>query len=156
MRAVFESGELARLAYSADNRFPGLFASANVADGTYMSTLGVRPLASQVGATELSIASSRAPSQPIVNTTLITPYGAYVAALLFPDDATPLRWLAAMLSAERMQSRFGVVESLSISGPLQGQVASMVTWDTKVTTSLALCGGAGGLVACVVAAALAR
>jgi len=129
-KAVFENGELARLSYSANNAYPGLFASTNAPDGSYVSTLGIRPLA----------------SQPIVNTTMITPYGAYVSILLFPNTTAPLAWLAAMLNADRMQCKYGVIESLAIEGSTKGQVAKMVTWDTKMTTVLALTGGIVDLV----------
>ena len=76
-RAVFEHGELARLTFAANNNYPGLFASANLADATYMSALGVPPLASQ-----------------LTTNVAVTPYGAYVALLLFPQAESPLRWLA--------------------------------------------------------------
>ena len=50
-----------------------------------------------------------------------------------------------MLSAGRMQSRYGAVESIAIGGALKDKVAPMVTWDTKVTTLVGLCGGIGEL-----------
>lgn len=128
VRAVFKLGEVARLRFSAQQRFPGLFASCTAPDGSYSSDQGVPPLA-----------------QLFTENTIVTPYGAWVALLLFPNSSVPAQWLALMLSHPQMQSSTGVVESLGIAGADRGHVMPLQTWDTKVTTDLAICGGIGEL-----------
>jgi hypothetical protein len=128
VRAVFKLGEVARLRFSAQSGFPGLFASCTAPDGSYSSDQGVPPLA-----------------QLFTENTIVTPYGAWVSLLLFPNSSVPVQWLARMLSHPQMQSRTGVVESLGIAGAYRGRVMPLQTWDTKVTTDLAVCGGIGHL-----------
>ncbi len=48
-----------------------------------------------------------------------------------------------MLSAPRMQSRFGSTEAVNVNGTM---ICPLTTWDSKITTVLAMLGGVGPLV----------
>ncbi len=132
-RRVFVNGERARTLHSAERQIPGLFGCANVPDwptgASGYSCYGIQ---------SLSFVQSG-----VLNDT-VTPYGAFPAALLWahgiePEDtAVALQWLWTMLSASHMQSTFGSVEAIAVDG---SRVSPLGTWDTKITTMLALVGG---------------
>ena len=125
-KAVFESGEHARLHYSAAHGLPGLLASTNTPGGNYLSNAGIAALAFVT---------------PVVQT-IVTPYGAFPSLLLFPTAPQPLAWMVNMLVMRQMQGPLGTSESVEVNGTA---ATALVTWDTKVTSDLALCGGVGAL-----------
>lgn len=48
-----------------------------------------------------------------------------------------------MLSGPRMQSRYGSTEAINTNGTM---ISPLTTWDSKITTVLAMLGGVGQLV----------
>jgi len=129
VRDVFENCERARLHNSAWNSIPGLFASASpplgVECGTgYCGATGVQ----QVGSMFVEYSES------------VTPYGAYPSILVHPSAG--LAWYAATLALPRMQTQHGSVESSNLDGT---SIASILTWDAKITTVLAMLGGTSQL-----------
>merc|ERR1711924_42765 len=53
-----------------------------------------------------------------------------------------LAWYRVMLALPRMQTQYGSVEASSVNAT---DIAPLLTWDTKVTTVLAMLGGTAGL-----------
>ena len=49
-----------------------------------------------------------------------------------------------MLSGPRMQSRYGSTEAINVNGTM---ISPLTTWDSKITTVLAMLGGVGEIVA---------
>jgi len=47
-----------------------------------------------------------------------------------------------MISAPRMQSAYGSVEAININGT---EISPLTTWDSKITTVLAMLGGVGSI-----------
>ena len=137
---LFVLGEKARLAWSAQQRIPGLYASVNGLAPTddynfpYNSDCGVQQLA----------------SQPVTTQEIVTPYGTMnLMMLLYPSRSSPLppvnsttpiglAWLANSIRSNRGQSCFGVTEGSAVNGTM---VAPLKTWDTTVTTVLGVLGG---------------
>ena len=77
---------------------------------------------------------------------MVSPYGSF--PLILADRGHGLAWHRATAARPKMQSPFGTVES-SQSFPADGgepQVAAIHTWDTKVTTDLAMVGGTGDII----------
>ena len=140
---VFVLCEKARLAWSVQQKIPGLYASVNGLAPTddfnfpYDSDCGVEPIA----------------SQPVTNRDIITPYGTMnLMLLMYPPRSSPaansttpigLVWLANSIRSNRGQSCFGVTEGSAVNGTM---VAPLKTWDTSVTTVLGLVGGVVDLV----------
>lgn len=134
---VFRNGERAR-AYDGCvlREGPGLFASTNgpVANNNvsfpYDSACGVQALA----------------FQRVLDDDVYTPYGGYPFFLLGgagdadgeETDAMAAAWLHRIMSAPRMQNQWGSTEATFRNGTA---VAPLVTWDTKITTVVALLGG---------------
>ncbi|KHO01631.1 uncharacterized protein MAM_00632 [Metarhizium album ARSEF 1941] len=54
-----------------------------------------------------------------------------------------LAWWRSMVTAKKMQNPYGSTESSRVDGEL---VSALVTWDSKITTVVALLGGVGDLV----------
>jgi len=71
----------------------------------------------------------------------VTPYAAY--SLILAERGMGLAWHRAMLARPLMQSTQGSVDSSEAYG--DARVATIYTWDAKVTTNLASLGGLGGL-----------
>eukprot|EP00440_Ansanella_granifera_P008854 gb/GFBE01009595.1/.p1 GENE.gb/GFBE01009595.1/~~gb/GFBE01009595.1/.p1 ORF type:complete len:663 (+),score=130.69 gb/GFBE01009595.1/:2-1990(+) len=129
VKRIFTNGEVARLAYSLDHDLPGLFASVNPppgvnCPGNYCSAVGVEEYAAQQ-----------------VDDAAATPYGAFPAILVEP--AAGLAWYNHMLLQPRMQSMAGSLEAFALNG---SAVASLLTWDAKATSVLAMLGGTGAIV----------
>eukprot|EP01087_Luapelamoeba_hula_P010238 TRINITY_DN2706_c0_g1_i1.p1 TRINITY_DN2706_c0_g1~~TRINITY_DN2706_c0_g1_i1.p1 ORF type:complete len:330 (+),score=52.71 TRINITY_DN2706_c0_g1_i1:430-1419(+) len=124
-RRVFLNGERARTWNSALLRIPGLFASVtDVRKGNgpmnYTSALGIQSIASQV----------------VAENTTITPYASF--PVILADQAVGLVWYDNMLRGRRMQGRYGSTESAKVDGT---EIAPVMTWDSKITTVLAMLGG---------------
>jgi len=128
---LFANGELARLTHSLAEQIPGLFASVSAPPGVvcgtdagYCSATGIEELAYQ------------AVDQDLV----VTPYAAFPSILV--DRGAGLAWYNYMLSLPGMQSLHGSLESSAVN---HAGVRTMLTWDAKATTVLAMLGGTGDL-----------
>lgn len=124
---LFRNCERARVQNSADHNIPGLFASVS-----NWTTSG--PVAQYFGAVGIpSIAFN-----PSVTQDLLTPYGSM--CLMLVEPAVGLAWHHNMLLMPRMQGPHGTTESMSVDGKW---ISPVVTWDSKITTLLAMSGGIG-------------
>jgi hypothetical protein len=127
---VFANCERARTWHSALGATPGLYASVNdVTDGginipDYIGATGIQELA----------------AQPVQRTDVITPYAAF--PVIQQDVGVGLCWYAAMLAPPRMQGPHGSTEAVAVNG---SEISPLTTWDSKITTVLALVGGAVSL-----------
>lgn len=131
VRSVFRNAEVVRSWDAATNSLPGFFASVNdVTSGTqniptYISATGVESVA----------------FEDVLRRDVVTPYGGY-AMMLF-DLPAGLCWYNNLLAGPRMQGPYGSTESMKIDG---SDICPLVTWDSKITTVLAMLGGVGGIV----------
>eukprot|EP00981_Chlorochromonas_danica_P007263 scaffold1623_cov165-Ochromonas_danica.AAC.15 len=128
VRKVFLNAEKVRTWDARLNDLPGLMASINdVTDGSqdipdYASACGIASVA----------------SQEIERRDLLTPYGSY--AIFLQDVPTGLCWYNNMLRGPRMQSRYGSTEAINANST---EISPLTTWDSKITTVLAMNGGLG-------------
>ncbi|CAM1502473.1 Fc.00g044570.m01.CDS01 [Cosmosporella sp. VM-42] len=129
---LFKNAERVRTCNSVVTKVPGMFASVNNSTDPetdsiigYISPAGIPSVASQKDQ-ELDV---------------ITPYSVF-PTLLF-DKAVGLAWWRDMIVGKKMQNPYGSTESTRIDG--EG-VSALVTWDSKVTTVVALLGGVTDLV----------
>jgi len=131
-RRVFMNGEKARVHFSRDQGYGGLFASVtNVSlpgnyDPNYISATGIQEIAFQLVRTNQ----------------LVTPYGAYPLLIEEESRGFGLAWYASMLKGSKMQGPFGSTESVDMQGRY---ISPVITWDSKITTILAAAGGVQGL-----------
>ncbi|PHH77905.1 hypothetical protein CDD83_4070 [Cordyceps sp. RAO-2017] len=132
VRRLYRNAERARTCNSAVLRVPGLFASVN--NSTDPASDSISGYISPAGIP--SIASQKDQYHEVV-----TPYGAWPTIL--HDSRVGLAWWHRMVTAKKMQNPYGSTESARVDGKL---VAALVTWDSKVTTVMALLGGVGDLV----------
>jgi hypothetical protein len=132
-RKVFINGERARARFSYEKGYGGLFASVTDVsqpgnyDPGYISATGIQEIAFMF----------------VQTNSLVTPYGAY--PLMIDEETRPygLAWYAAMLKGSKMQGPFGSTEATNMNGTL---ISPVNTWDSKITSVLAVCGGVGDLV----------
>lgn len=99
----------------------------------YMDTLGIQSI-------------SYGYPEPARADLVVSPYGSF--PLILADRGSGLAWHRATIARPKMQSPYGTVES-SQAFPADGsepQVAAIHTWDTKVTTDLAMVGGIGDII----------
>jgi len=137
-RRVFLNAERARSWDARLRALPGMMAAsyrppkAIESNPVYMDTLGVHSVSS--GYTE-----------PSESDLVVSPYGAY--PLIMADRGKGLAWHKAMLERPKMQSQYGSVEaSEAFPGVgVEPRVAEILSWDTKVTTDLAMVGGTGSI-----------
>ncbi|EFA78326.1 hypothetical protein PPL_08977 [Heterostelium album PN500] len=129
-RRVFENGERARTYFSNMNQYPGLFASVNnvtqpnTYDPNYDGATGIQEIA----------------FESIQTNDVFTPYGSYPLFLVQDVGMSlGLAWYYNMISAPAMQNQYGSTESGSNQGDL---ICPLLTWDSKITTVLAMMGGA--------------
>ncbi|KAG8423949.1 hypothetical protein J3458_000793 [Metarhizium acridum] len=132
VKRLYRNAERARTCNSVVTKVPGLFASVN--NSTDPKTDKIIGYISPAGIP--SIASQKEQEHDV-----ITPYGAWPTILF--DKAVGLAWWRNMVVAKKMQNLYGSTESTRVDGEL---VSALVTWDSKITTVLALMGGVGGLV----------
>lgn len=132
VRDIFRNAERARTWDAVVNHQPGLLASINdVTDGSqdipdYISAAGIETIA----------------FQPVSRRDVVTPYGSY--GLMLVNQTVGLCWYNNMLQAPRMQSGYGSTEAINVNGT---EISPLTTWDSKITTVLAMLGGVGDLVA---------
>jgi hypothetical protein len=62
---------------------------------------------------------------------------------LLSDQSAGLCWYNNMLSGPRMQSSYGSTEAINVNGT---EICPLTTWDSKITTVLAMLGGVGSIV----------
>jgi hypothetical protein len=132
VKQVFHNAEIARTWDAVMSDSPGLLASINdVTDGSqeipdYISPAGIQSLA----------------YEPVLRRDVITPYGSY-GLMLLSDQSAGLCWYNNMLSGPRMQSSYGSTEAINVNGT---EICPLTTWDSKITTVLAMLGGVGPIV----------
>lgn len=139
VRHLFSNAEKVRVLDASRKGQPGLYASVNdVTDGSqqipdYISAAGVDSSSTSLG----SIAF-----QEIQRTDVFTPYASF--GLMLHNISAGLCWYNNLLQAPRMQSAFGSTEGINANGT---EISPITTWDSKVTTVLAMLGGVGDVVA---------
>jgi hypothetical protein len=128
VQKVFLNAEKARVFDAYSSGIPGLMASINdVTDGSedipdYASACGIQSIA----------------FEDILRRDLITPYGSF--GLFLQDAKAGFCWYNNMLRGPRMQSSFGSTEAINVNGT---EISPLTTWDSKITTVLAMLGGIG-------------
>ncbi|RSL90311.1 hypothetical protein CEP51_000748 [Fusarium floridanum] len=132
VRRLFLNGERARTCNSVVTKSPGLYASVN--NSTDPETDTIIGYISPAGIP--SIASQKDQYHDV-----ITPYGVFPVVLF--DKGVGLAWWRNMIVGKKMQNPYGSTESTRVDGEL---VSALVTWDSKVTTVVALLGGVTDLV----------
>lgn len=132
VRKVFRNAEKARVWDALLTNQSGLLASINdVTDGSqeipdYASACGIESIA----------------YEKIDRRDLFTPYGSF--GLFLHNKEVGFCWYNNMLSGPRMQSSYGSTEAINANGT---EISPLTTWDSKITTVLAMLGGIGDLVA---------
>lgn len=130
-RRVFLNGERARTTHSAENNIPGLYASVTdfcppgKTPPSYVSAVGIQSIA----------------SQHIYRKDIVTPYGAY--PVILADPGVGLVWYQHMLNYTAMQGPFGSTEAFATNGSM---ISPVLTWDSKITTFVAMLGGVSDIV----------
>jgi len=125
--------ERARTWNSFLNKIPGLYASvtepctpdaAAACPYNYISAAGIPSVA----------------FEPVLRKDVVTPYGAF--PVILADRGVGLAWYATMLQGRAMQGPLGATESAFVSG---SGICPALTWDSKITTVVAMLGGVGDL-----------
>jgi hypothetical protein len=131
VKNLFYNAEVARTMDAYFDNSPGLLASVNdVTNGSqdipvYISAAGVQEIS----------------SQKVERTDVLTPYGSF--GLMMHNLSAGLCWYNNMLTGARMQSEYGSTEAINVNGT---EICPLTTWDSKITTVLAMLGGVGPLV----------
>ncbi|KFZ20061.1 hypothetical protein V501_00321 [Pseudogymnoascus sp. VKM F-4519 (FW-2642)] len=132
VKQVYRNGEVVRTCHSAANKIPGMYASVNNATDPvtgeiqgYISATGVQSVA----------------SQNVTESYMITPYSSYPVMLF--SKKVGLAWWHNMVGSKKGQNPYGSTEGSRIDGTL---VSSFVSWDSKITTVVAMLGGVQDLV----------
>ncbi|KXT07217.1 hypothetical protein AC578_2453 [Pseudocercospora eumusae] len=129
---LFTNAEIARTCNSALLKIPGMYASVNnITDDASAEILGY---ISNAGIPSISFL----PDQEL---DVITPYATFPTFLV--DETVGIVWYWAMLLGKKMQNPYGSTESERVDGKA---VSSFVSWDSKITTIVALLGGVRDLV----------
>jgi len=126
MKRLYANGEKVRTWDSYTNRFPGMFAAIND-----VSTNETIP--GYIGCGIPSIATAKDTRRDV-----ITGYGIYPLFLIENQKLNALLWYDNYLKAPKMQNQFGATEAININGTM---ISSLTTWDSKMTTVLAMLGG---------------
>ncbi|KAF7552641.1 hypothetical protein G7Z17_g4164 [Cylindrodendrum hubeiense] len=132
IRRLFKNGERVRTCNSVVTKVPGMYASINNSTDPetdtiigYISPAGIPSVASQT-------------DQYLE---VITPYSVFPTVMF--NKAVGLAWWRNMIVGKKMQNPYGSTESTRVDGEL---VSALLTWDSKVTTVVALLGGVTDLV----------
>ena len=133
---VYLNGERARSYFSWEKNYPGMFAAVtNVTDEVSFDQTHHVDYVSGCGIQEIA-------SQPVQTNSLFTPYGAF-PMMLHPDTRNyGLAWYANTINAPRMQGPQGSTEAIWIDGSM---ISPVQTWDSKITSVLAMNGGMSNL-----------
>jgi hypothetical protein len=129
---LFHNAERARTCDAVLSSNPGIFASVN--NVTNLTTLDLEGYISPAGIPSISFNQAQ-------ELDMITPYATFPTMLF--DRATGLAWYKNMLDGPKMQNPYGSTESVRRDGTA---VSALVTWDSKITTLVAILGGVGDLV----------
>ncbi len=130
MQKIFRNAEKARTYDAYINKLPGLMASINdVTDGSE----DIPSYASACGIQSISF-------QKIERRDLMTPYGSF--GLFLHAPSVGFCWYNNMLSGPRMQSSFGSTEAINANST---EISPLTTWDSKITTVLAMLQGIGSI-----------
>jgi len=127
---LFRNQELVRTWDAQSNGIPGMKASCYGTNPWYVDRLGVE---------EVSFGFD---DQVRESDKMVTPYGAF--PLIMSDRGQGLAWHRAMISRPKMQNKYGSTEASRQTND-NPDVAYKCTWDTKVTTDVALVGGTHAL-----------
>ncbi|KAJ5214340.1 hypothetical protein N7449_001509 [Penicillium cf. viridicatum] len=127
VRRVFANAERVRTCNSVATKLPGMFASIN--NITDPSTGDVTGYISNAGIPSIS-------NQTVQELDVITPYSVFPTILV--NKSVGLAWWRNMVVAKKMQNIYGSIESTRVDGT---GVSALLTWDSKVTTVVAILGG---------------
>ncbi|KAH7420027.1 putative GPI anchored protein [Cadophora sp. MPI-SDFR-AT-0126] len=132
VRRLFYNAERVRTCNSVVTKVPGLYASVNNSTDPitgeiigYISAAGIPSISNQTDQ-ELDV---------------ITPYGVFPT--VFFDKAVGMAWWKNMADGKKMQNPYGSSESARIDGTA---TSSFVSWDSKITTVIAVLDGVGNFV----------
>jgi len=127
---LFRNQELVRTWDAQTNNIPGMKAACYGTNPWYVDRLGVKEVS--FGFDDNVRESDK----------MVTPYSAFPLIML--DRGQGLAWHRAMLARPQMQNKYGSTEASRQTNDNPG-VAMKCTWDTKVTTDVALVGGTHAL-----------
>jgi len=124
-RRIFVNGERARAYNSFYKRIPGMFSSVtNVTHPTksgYLSACGIQEIA----------------FENVTVKDVVTPYAVYPIFLANQTTIALLHY-HNMIVGSKMQNIYGSTESVTIDGK---RICPLLTWDSKITTVVAMLGG---------------
>ena len=132
MKRIYDNNERARTCNSRIEANPGMFASINnVTDASgqiigYISNAGIPSIANQT----------------VQERDVITPYS--TMPVMLSDKKVGLAWWKNMVDGKGMQNPYGSTEATRVDGTA---ISSFVSWDSKITTVVALLDGVHQLVA---------
>jgi hypothetical protein len=124
--AIFMNGERARTWNSVLKSIPGLFASVtgvshnNSEMPVYLSAVGIQEIA----------------FERVLYQDVVTPYATF--PVMLANLSVGLVWYNELLKAPKMQGPLGSTEAINVNGTM---ISPVVTWDSKITTILAMLGG---------------
>ncbi|KAH8691986.1 putative GPI anchored protein [Talaromyces proteolyticus] len=127
IRRVYQNAERVRTCNSVSTKVPGMFASVN--NSTDPETGDVIGYISNAGIPSIS-------NQTVQELDVITPYSVFPTILF--NKSVGLAWWRNMAIAKKMQNMYGSTESTRVDGTL---ISALVTWDSKITTVIAILGG---------------
>lgn len=122
-RRLFFSGEKVRVYHSSVYGIPGLYASvaSSAPVGTYnvdyYSACGVQLAASQI----------------VQHHHVVTPYASF--PVIMANESIGLAWYLSMLKGSAMQNLYGSTEASHVNGLT---ISPVITWDSKITTVVAM------------------
>ncbi|KAL0476933.1 CAZyme family protein [Acrasis kona] len=138
---IFKNNEIARTHHSVACRIKGLFATANAfrTDSNGKKKEIVLPFGIDIlslpmnGRNMLELATA--------GDVFVAPYATFPLFMIDPCKA--ISWHHLMLNIEDMNTEYGTLESTHITS---NQPHDALTWDGKMTTMLAVCGGTCDLI----------
>lgn len=127
---VFKNCEKARTLHSVETGLAGMYASVNDVSKNenipdYNGAVGIQSIAFEI----------------VERTDVITPYSTFPS--LLTNLGVGLSWYCNMLQGPRMQGYYGSTEAVNLNGTL---ISPLTTWDSKVTTLVAMLGGVGNVI----------
>jgi len=131
---VFMNCERARTLNSHFKKIPGMFASVN--DVT-KGSLDIPDYISAAGISGITFES-------VQRTDVVTPYSSFPTILA--NQTVGLVWYHLMLKGPRMQGPYGSTEAVNRNGT---EISPLTTWDSKITSVVAILGGITKLTAAI-------
>jgi hypothetical protein len=132
---LFKNNEIARTHHSVNRDYRGLFATANVfcennsEKEEHVLCYGIDSLSHHGNIKNMM-------NHALKGDLFAAPYASF--PLFMVDDTRAIAWYHSMVSVPDMQTEYGSLESFRINNE---QVHDAMTWDGKITTVLAMCGG---------------